>query len=74
MQTVTVFATMRPDTDGGPCIVIVERTSDFDQFVGLVLGFRRDPDCVRLVWRLETPAPPLPAAARRPMLAFVPAC
>jgi len=75
MQTVTIFATMRPDTAGGPCVVLVERTSDFGQFVALVLGFRRDPDCVRLVWRVETPAPPpLPVAAGRPMLAFVAAC
>jgi hypothetical protein len=80
MQTVTIFATMRPDTAPArkrpcPCVVIVERTSDFGQFVALVLGFRRDPDCVRLVWRVEPPAPPpLPAAAGRPALAFVPAC
>ena len=74
MQTVTIFATMRPDTDGGPCIVIVERTSDFGQFVALVLGFRRDPDCVRLVWRVETAPPTAPAAAGRPVLAFVSAC
>jgi len=75
MQTVTIFATMRPDTAGGPCVVLVERTSDFGQFVSLVLSFRRDPDCVRLVWRVETPAPPpLPAAAGRPALAFVAAC
>ncbi len=74
MQTVTIFATMRPDTEGGPCVVIVERTSDFGQFVALVLGFRRDPDCVRLCWRVETPAPPpLPAAGRR-ALAIVLAC
>jgi len=74
-QIVTIFATMRPDTAGGPCIVIVERTSDFGQFVALVLGFRRDPDCVRLVWRVETaPLPPIPAAAGRPALAFVAAC
>ncbi|MGI8916241.1 MAG: hypothetical protein ACR2JY_21115 [Chloroflexota bacterium] len=74
-QIVTIFATMRPDADGGSCIVLVERTSDFGQFVALVLGFRRDPDCVRLVWRVEAPAPPpLPVAARRPALAFVPAC
>ncbi len=75
MQTVTIFATMQPDTEGGTCVVIVERTSDFGQFVALVLGFRRDPDCVRLVWRVETvPTPPPPAAASRPALAFVPAC
>jgi hypothetical protein len=74
MQTVTIFATMQPDTEDGPCVVIVERTSDFGQFVALVLGFRRDPDCVRLVWRVEPPAPPPPAAAGRPVLAFVPAC
>jgi len=74
MQTVTIFATMRPDTEGGPCVVIVERTSDFGQFVALVLGFRRDPDCVRLVWRVETPAPPTAPAAGRRALAFVPAC
>ncbi len=74
-QIVTIFATMRPDTDKGPCIVLVERTSDFGQFVALVLGFRRDPDCVRLVWRVETLAPPTaPAAAGRPALAIVPAC
>ena len=71
MQTVTIFATMRPDTAGGPCVVLVERTSDFGQFVALVLGFRRDPDCVRLVWRVETPPPTTPAAAGRPALAFV---
>ncbi|MGI8551908.1 MAG: hypothetical protein ACR2PL_14150 [Dehalococcoidia bacterium] len=75
MQTVTIFATMRPDTEDGPCVVIVERTSDFGQFVALVLGFRRDPDCLRLVWRVETPAPPpTPAAAGRPALVFVAAC
>ena len=75
MQTVTIFATMRPDTEDGPCVVIVERTSDFGQFVALVLGFRKDPDCIRLVWKVETPAPPtIPAAAGRPVLAFVPAC
>ncbi len=75
MQTVTIFATMTPDTAGGPCIVLVERTSDFGQFVALVLGFRRDPDCVRLVWRVETPAPPtIPAPAGRPALSFVAAC
>ena len=73
-QIVTIFATMRPDADGGPCIVLVERTGDFGQFVALVLGFRRDPDCVRLVWRVETPAPPPPAAAGRPALAVVAAC
>ncbi len=74
-QIVTIFATMQPDTEGGPCVVIVERTSDFGQFVALVLGFRRDPDCVCLVWRVETPAPPTtPAAAGRPGLAFVSAC
>ncbi|MGI8912172.1 MAG: hypothetical protein ACR2JY_00030 [Chloroflexota bacterium] len=74
MQTVTIFATMAPDTADGPCVVLVERTSDFGQFVALVLGFRRDPDCVRLVWKVETPTPPPPAAAGRPALAFVPAC
>jgi hypothetical protein len=31
-QIVTIFATMRPDTDGGPCIVLVERTGDFGEF------------------------------------------
>ena len=75
MQTVTIFATMRPDTEGGPCVVIVERTSDFGQFVALVLGFRKDPDCLRLVWRVETEPPPTsPATAARPVLAVVPAC
>ncbi len=72
-QTVTIFATMRPDTDGGPCVVIVERTSDFGQFVALVLGFRNDPDCVRLVWHVEhgPPPPPTIPAAGRPVLTFV---
>jgi len=71
-QIVTIFATMRPDTDGGPCVVIMERTSDFGQFVALVLGFRKDPDCVRLVWHVESvPPPTTPAAAGRPALAFV---
>ncbi len=74
-QIVTIVATMRPDTDGGPCVAIVERTSDFGQFVALVLGFRKDPDCLRLVWHVETPPPPLPpttpAAAARSALAFV---
>ncbi|MGI8915844.1 MAG: hypothetical protein ACR2JY_19040 [Chloroflexota bacterium] len=75
MQTVTIFATMQPDTEGGPCVVLVERTSDFGQFVALVLGFRKDSDCVRLVWRVETaPPPPAPAAAGRPALSFVAAC
>ena len=75
MQTVTIFATMQPDTEGGPCVVIVERTSDFGQFVALVLGFRKDPDCIRLVWKVETPAPPtIPAAAGRPVLTVLSAC
>ena len=76
MQTVTIFATMRPDAEGGPCVVIVERTSDFGTFVALVLGFRKDPECIRLVGRVETPPPPptIPAAAGRPVLAFVPVC
>lgn len=64
MQTVTLFATMR---DGS---VLVERTRDFGQFVGLVLGFRKDADGVRLVWRVQPPAPTTPAAAGRPALAF----
>ena len=70
MQTVTIFATMREG------VVIVERTSDFGTFAGLVLGFRRDPDCVRLVWRveIEPPPSPTPAAAGRPALVSVPAC
>jgi hypothetical protein len=75
MQIVTIFATMRPDAEGGPCVVIVERTGDFGEFVALVLGFRRDPDCIRLAWRVETPPPPtVPATAGRPVLAVVPAC
>jgi hypothetical protein len=75
MQTVTIFATMRPDTEGGPCVVLVERTGDFGEFVALVLGFRRDPDCIRLVWRVEPlPPPTVPVAAGRPALASVPAC
>ncbi len=80
MQTVTIFATMQPDTAPArkrpcPCVVIVERTSDFGQFVALVLGFRRDPDCVRLVWHVETAPPPsIPAAAGRPVLTFIPTC
>jgi hypothetical protein len=75
MQIVTIFATMRPDTEGGPCVVLVEHTGDFGTFVALVLGFRKDPDCVRLCWRVETPAPPTtPAAAGRPVLAVVAAC
>jgi hypothetical protein len=73
MQIVTIFATMRPDAEGGPCVVIVERTGDFGTFVALVLGFRRDPDCVRLVWRVETPPPTIPAAAGHPALGIVPA-
>jgi hypothetical protein len=71
MQTVTIFATMRPESDEELWVVIVEHTSDFGQFVALVLGFRRDPDCVRLVWHVETPAP---AAAGRPMLTVPSAC
>ncbi len=65
MPTVTIFATM---PDG---VVIVERTSDFGQFVDLVLGFRQDPDCVRLVWRVEPPPPPPLPPAGRPALVFV---
>jgi len=68
-QIVTIFATMRPDADGGPCVVIVERTSDFGQFVTLVLGFRRGPDCLRLIWRVEPAPPPTTPAAGRPELA-----
>ena len=70
MQRVTIFATMR---DG---LVLVERAEDFGQFVRLALGFRKDPDCVRLVWHVEalppppTPPAPLPAS-RRPALAVV---
>ena len=75
MQTVTIFATMRPESDEESCVVIVERTSDFGQFVALVLGFRKDPDCIRLVWKVETPVPPpIPAAAGRPVLTVLPAC
>jgi len=33
----------------------VEHTADFGEYVGIVLGFRRDPDCVRLTWH-ATPA------------------
>lgn len=32
--------------------VIVEQTSDFGEFVSLVLSFRNDSECVRLVWRI----------------------
>jgi hypothetical protein len=69
-QLVTIVATMQDGT------VIVEHTGDFGEFVGLALGFRRDPDCVRLVWRVEpVPPPPLPpAAAARPRLVLLPAC
>jgi len=46
---------MAPDPEGGPCTHIVEHTADFGEYVGIVLGFRRDPDCVRLTWH-ATPA------------------
>jgi hypothetical protein len=29
---------------------IRETVADFGAFVGLVLGFRRDPECVRIAW------------------------
>jgi hypothetical protein len=74
MQIVTIFATMRPDAEGGPCVVIVERTGDFGTFVALVLGFRRDPDCVRLVWRVETEPPPTVPVAGRPVHTLLSAC
>jgi len=56
MQQVTIIAEMAPDTEGGPCGCIVEHVTRFEDFTGLVLGFRRDPECVRLEWKdLEPP-------------------
>ncbi len=51
MKQTTIVAEMV----GGGCIV--ERTGDFGQFVDLVLGFRRDADCVRLTWHEMPPRP-----------------
>ncbi len=48
---VTIVAEM---ADGG---CIVEHVAAFEDFTGLVLGFRRDADVVRLTWH-ATPEPP----------------
>ncbi len=50
-ETVTITATMVDGT------VIEETASDFGEFAGLVLGFRRDADVVSLTWH-ATPEPP----------------
>lgn len=60
-QTVTITATM---ADGS---IIVERTDDFGQYAGMVLGFRRDPDVCRVRWHVteDDPEPPAQARLRR---------
>jgi hypothetical protein len=53
MQQVTIVAEMAD----GTCIF--ERVEGFEDFIAIALGFRRDPDCVRLSWH-QTPEPPEP--------------
>ncbi|HEY8744130.1 MAG TPA: hypothetical protein VIU62_13580 [Chloroflexota bacterium] len=52
-QQVTIIAEM---ADGSH---VVEHTEAFGEYVGMVLGFRWDPECVRLEWH-PTPEPPEP--------------
>ncbi|HEY8744178.1 MAG TPA: hypothetical protein VIU62_13820 [Chloroflexota bacterium] len=51
MQVTTIVAEMA----GGTCLV--EHVEAFEDFTGIVLGFRRDSECVRLSWH-PTPEPP----------------
>jgi hypothetical protein len=53
MQQVTIVAEM---ADGW---TIVEHVETFEDFTSIVLGFRRDSECVRLSWH-QTPEPPEP--------------
>lgn len=53
MKQTTIVAEMID----GACIV--EHVEAFADFTGIVLGFRRDSECVRLTWH-PTPEPPEP--------------
>jgi len=59
MQTAIITATMQDGT------IIREVARTFEAFTGLVLAFRRDPDCVRLAWEVIRPEPPIPTAELR---------
>lgn len=61
MPRVTITATMADGT------ILVEQAADFGRYLDLVLGFRRDPDCRRLTWRVE----PRPCQSSRPALVLL---
>ncbi len=54
-QVVTISATMGDGT------IIREQTADFGRFAALVLAFRADPDCRRIVWEVASLSAPVAA-------------